>query len=502
MNKKDKNKTFVFTQKALEKLEYSGNGKSPQKYFDAKTDGLCLFVYPPDSDGNTAKVFYRVLKKVMFNKKKNISERNSIYKKVSRFSTAPFNLNFGKEKLARLLKESGTAAAAKNGSKKTFGTLANEFLKGGLDGFRLSDKGGEKYEYKDSTKHSYKKNINTYILLKPYGKTEKQKARNKKVRERLTRIIYHDGRISELPIKETPVDDITNWDIEVILARLKETKTTANSVIKLISCVFQWAINNKKYKKSNPCNNVGKWPERKIKAKLSRDDRTKVLNEVNSKAFDYEPWFLTFVGLTLYLGKRITELLGIRWKEPLNDREKKSCTGYLVGDYSKTKKLFLIDTKNRKDERVHLDNKSVALLQRLEKIRFNESKSWSLKSPYVFPQLHNPTKHVTESSFRKRLEQLNRKLNLLVHLKDDATGAEIDKLGFTLKYSRKTSISWFADKYGTRVASRKANHASEATTKKHYIVPEDEELEIENVFDEPTTDKDKIVRGVIVNTKK
>jgi hypothetical protein len=47
----------------------------------------------------------------------------------------------------------------------TFGSLTKDFLKNGMNDYRLSDR-GEKLEYKEATKSKYKKILSSYILLK------------------------------------------------------------------------------------------------------------------------------------------------------------------------------------------------------------------------------------------------------------------------------------------------------------------------------------------------
>ena len=86
-NKREKiiDRTFDFTQQKVQyQIAYNGNGKAPDKRFDKSTEGLCLFIYP---SGN--KVFYAVRFLEMYNRKKNRTEKNAVYKKIFRMEDHP-----------------------------------------------------------------------------------------------------------------------------------------------------------------------------------------------------------------------------------------------------------------------------------------------------------------------------------------------------------------------------------------------------------------------------
>ena len=111
--------------------------------------------------------------------------------------------------------------------EKTFGDLAKNFLKSSFGGFRLMDK-SDKHEYKQTTIDKYTKLINTYILLK--GSQE--------VRDRMSGVLEYDERVSDRPLKDYAITDIDQWHIECVQTRLKDTKTTANDVVKVISIIL------------------------------------------------------------------------------------------------------------------------------------------------------------------------------------------------------------------------------------------------------------------------
>ena len=71
--------SFEFTKdKLLYRIQYQVNGKAPDKRFD-KSSGLCLFLYPTGM-----KTFYAVKLLSMYNKNKNRTEKNAVYKKIFR----------------------------------------------------------------------------------------------------------------------------------------------------------------------------------------------------------------------------------------------------------------------------------------------------------------------------------------------------------------------------------------------------------------------------------
>jgi integrase len=445
--------SFDFTKQRLQyQIQYQGNGKAPDKRYDRSTSGLCLFIYP-----SGIKVFCAIKKFSMYNKKKNRTEKNAVYKKIFRMEDHPQrDYAAAKLELPNVLSLMGLPKEKKD--EKTFGALAKEFLKSGMDGFRLMDK-SEKHEYKQTSIKKYTKIINSYILLKGSAK----------VRDRMSVLIEYDGRASDKPLKDYTVKEIDQWHIECVQTRMKDYKTAANDIVKMISIIYSWAIKKKKQKLSNPVEHITKFRENKIKIKMSDIDRDKILDYCEGKAFDFFPRFLTYVALLLLIGKRELELLECCWKQPITQKEQEACSGWLVHNWHKEKYMYLRDTKNRKPERVYLDDRAIKILQRLERSRFTDKNAWAIESKYLFPQRRNINLPATYSSFRKPLDRLNKHLDL--------------ETRFLFKYARKTFGSFIADKFGLERAASKLNHSSTKVTKDHYVVPEDRDNEIENIYE-------------------
>jgi len=456
-------KRFAFSNDLISRAIYTGSNGRPDKRFDTKTEGLSLWIRE-----SGIKTFYAFRKREMFNRKKLKVEKNNVYKKIFKYEdNIQRNLAAAKDALPEVLKEL-SAPKIENNQDINFGALAKDFLKNGINGYRLADR-GEKFEYKNSTKTKYKKIINGYILLK--GGSE--------IIERLTAPIVFKEKFYNTPFKDLKLKNISVREIEVLQHRLSKTKTLANDVLRVVSIIFSWANANDKFKGSNPVKSVVKFANNKIKVKLSDIEVKQLLDHCSSKAFDYDPRFLGLVALDLHNGKRGSELFGIRWNAPTNEREKKECSGWLEDDWRKTGSYFYLhDTKNRKPEKVFIDEESRKILLRLEKSKFTEANKDFVSSPFLFPKRKNINQHITSSSIAKKINALNERFGW----RYEFDGKIRNK--FTIKIARKTFGSKIAETQGIEIASRKLNHSDMRVTKEHYIVPEDKALEIENVYGE------------------
>ena len=69
---------------------------------------------------------------------------------------------------------------------------------------------------------------------------------------------------------------------------------------------------------------------------------------------------------------------------------------------------------------------------------------------------------------------------------------------FTFKIARKTFATEIArNKGGVELAARKLNHSSSAVTRRNYIVPDDKEMVVENLYEKNLPEKDT---AVIINS--
>ena len=456
-------KKFKFSNDLLARAAYVGKGKFADKRFDTSTEGLSMFISP-----NGIKTFYAFKKVKMFNKKKLKTEYNNSYKKIFRFEdTTHRNLAAAKDELPNVLKELSAPKREAN-QDITFGSLTKDFLKNGMNDYRLSDK-GEKLEYKEATKTKYKKILNSYILLKG----------GKDIVQRMVAPVVFKEKYFQTPFKDLTLKNCSVSEVEALQQRLKDTKTLANDVLRVVSIVFSWANTHGKYKGVNPVLSVGKYRNNKIRVKLTDLEVKQLMEHCEGKPFDYEPRFNCLVALSIRIGKRCIELFGLRWAAPANEKEKKECSGWLEENWRSEKSyIYLHDTKNRSDERVFIDQKTRELLLRLERSRFTEANKHFVKSPFLFPQKGNINKHITGSSIAKKINALNAKFGW-TYVYEGKTRNK-----FTIKIARKTFGSKIAELEGLEIASRKLNHADTKVTKEHYIVPEDSQLEIENIWED------------------
>jgi|ETNvirome_6_1000_1030641.scaffolds.fasta_scaffold04262_2 integrase len=479
-------KSFKFSQYSLKHcLVYQGNGKAPDKRYDKNVTGLCLFISPKNE-----KTFYAFKLVKMYNKKKGRTEKNACYKSLFRLSdTKGFKYSDVKNKLKETL-DSMTDIVANKQQDKLFGHYCKLFLKDGTEGLRLKD---EDIAYKKSTKVRYKSYIKTYLLLQH---------KNKKRIKTMTVSRIYKGQLYSRPLKELRMKDFTKGHIEDFKDRMREFGPTANNIMHTISIIFKWCKNQGYYSGPNPCDDVMHYPERKVKAKLTDQDTDTLIAEITGKAYDYNgnPHFYTCVGLHLFTGKRSAELFGLRWKPPVSQEEKENCTGWLVEDWEESHKFFIWDNKLREEETVHLDEVSLGLLKRLHASKFT-TQTWCLKSEFVFPQHWHINKHVTYTSYQKPLARLNKKLGFTKLEGDNISNVKGERKIFTMKIARKTFGTYIARTKGVELASRKLGHTNTKTTREHYIVPDQEEMKVENIY-QRRVKKDEIIQGVIENKKK
>ena len=150
--------------------------------------------------------------------------------------------------------------------------------------------------------------------------------------------------------------------------------------------------------------------------------------------------------------------------------------------------------KNHKSAKIYLDQVSVSLLKRLKEANLRDRNAWALKSCYIFPQTRNAAKCVTYASYQKHLVKLNKVLGFKKLEGDNISRVKGKRKIFSFKIARKTFATEVArNKGGIELAARKLNHSNSGITRKSYIVPDDEEMAIENLYEKNLPDTDAIV---------
>ena len=134
----------------------------------------------------------------------------------------------------------------------------------------------------------------------------------------------------------------------------------------------------------------------------------------------------------------------------------------------------------------------------MREANLREKNKWALKSPFVFPQKKNPLKHATYSSYQKHLTKLNSTLGFERLEGDNISRVKGKRKIFSFKIARKTFATEVArNKGGIELAARKLNHSSSAVTRRNYIVPDDKEMIIENLYQKNLPEKET---AVIINS--
>lgn len=190
------------------------------------------------------------------------------------------------------------------------------------------------------------------------------------------------------------------------------------------------------------------------------------------------------------------DVFGLRWEAPLSEEEKLACSGWLLDGWETVEKpkFHLWNMKNRDNKNIHIDQESLALLKRLKEAKMRDRNSWSIKSVFLFPQKKDITKHDTYGSYERRIGKLNQTLGFEKLEGDNISRVRGKRKIFSLKLARKTFATEVArNKGGIELAARKLGHSSTAITRKSYIVPDDTELEIENLYEKSLPDNDVIV---------
>jgi len=486
-------KTFKFDgEKIRNKLVYQGRGKSsqPDKRYDANCEGLALFIYPSGS-----KVFYAYKWVEMYNHKKGKMEKNVQYKRMFRYQDIQgYKYRDAKDKLKEALDKIKNPVRIKD--KKTLRELCMEFYKEGMKGART--KGFSQFNYKPSTIRRYQQYLDSYIFLKHTDKETIKK---------LTKQLIFRNRISTKPVGDYLVEEIQQWHLEVLRKRLEHIPSSAENAVGMISIVYKWAIENNIYKGKNPAEYFVWTQTRPVKAKLLDEDTAKLKDYIQSKAFDFQPHFLCCVGLHLFTGQRSLDIFGLRWEAPVSEEEKEGCSGWLSDgwDTSNRPTFHLWSMKNHRAADIYLDAVSLELLKRLKEANLREKNKWALKSPFIFPkekssewtwQKFKPVGHVTYSSYQKPLAKLNKLLGFEKLEGDNIprVKAKSKRKIFTFKIARKTFATEVArNKGGIELAARKLNHTSSSTTRRNYIVPDEDEMAIENLYEKNLPEKDAAI---------
>ena len=454
---------FSFTDANMSRVR-KNPGKKVDRRFDSKIPGLCCVV--KDQKIN----FYAWKRVPMFNRNKNTTETNVVYKKMFQWAkNTGFDCSAARDKVGEYLdKIHGTGSVAENIKLEN---IIREFIKNGMNGFKISD---DTKTYKQKTIDQWSKLLQHYILLE--GNVTKH------IKDKMLAPVTYEQIIYTTPLKDLTVDELDLPHIQAFKWKMFNSKNTYNVIHAALSAVITWAIRVKIFKGSNPFLSIKKYHIERMKQKLPDDKRDAIKDYCSSKAFDYNPHFLTLAAIPLYTGCRGAEFYGLDWEKAKTQDELSKCSGWLEpgwDDLNIKSYISLYDTKNRKPFRVFLRTPLKKLFIRLRKKLYEDPNyAWCLKSRYVFPKTRYndnfPNEHTDRNMLHYPLLELNRRFGLIVQ---NAAGNDVGL--YNMRMGRRTFGSQVAAEKGVEVASRALNHSSPTVTRKHYIVPDDQDLEFE-----------------------
>ncbi len=140
-------------------------------------------------------------------------------------------------------------------------------------------------------------------------------------------------------------------------------KVVANRVINLVSAVFNYGIENKKFKGMNPCSTVKRYKKPSRDRFLGKEELSKFLEALEDENMLFQDYF----SLLLFTGVRKTNLLTMRWEE--------------IDFNLKRWRIPGEKAKNGDVNIVHLAKPVMEILIR----RKEENKKNIIVSPFVFP---------------------------------------------------------------------------------------------------------------------
>ena len=468
-------KRIKFTKTNIEKLEHP-TGKTPDRYFASNCSALCVFVQPQPS---LVKSYYGSFGKttIGLDGKQKSSGR---YKYICRVGDKPLEAVMAevRSKLKDWKKEKSQSSKT-----KIVTNLVKAFVADGARGFRIKKKGG-KIKYKERTSEDYISKLNIYILLM---------TSNENLIERLT---YPTGNLSTAgSLKDIPLNELNQEDIEAFHNRLESTPTVANRVLAVLSVCFAWDSKRGKdrlFKGVNPCLRIEKFPETKDKKFLEIEKVLEIRDYIIQELWR-DPHFLALYMLLMEVGEREVDIFELVWNKPTTITEQKQCSGWIN---FKNEEIHLTDSKDRNAADVGLTVEAIQVLKKLQQLKIDDASKagFAAGSKYVFPRPTDPSKPINYNSFRKKLQRFNYKFGLAEreHVKGRGKGEFVKGKGkrkaykyknnYSFKHLRKTFVTHFGREHGVEAASERMRHSSPQVTRDHYFNYETEKLRVKHVY--------------------
>ena len=468
-------KAIKFSKANLDKLKHE---KKKKKIFSSDCPNLCVVVHPEPSLNKSFYAHWSVVRYAEDGKQK----RQGRYKLVCRYGSKPI------EEVKRIVInniDEWKKEKSQTSKVVTVADLVKAFIDHGTSGFRI--KGKKKIKYKAKTADGYKSNLRRYVLLE----TKKQE-----LISMLTDPFRYGGdTYSTGALRDIPLKDLKKRDIELWHARMESIPTAANRALADLSVAIEWDMkrltNRLFHQEVNPCLRVDKYPEEPDKKYIDKIEKVLEIRNYCLVELWRDPHFLTFYLQNLECGERLEDLYGITWTEPLKVVDKNKCTGWIS---FRTGQLFLKDSKNRKSATIDLTEEAIQGLQKLQSLKAepNTAASFAASSIWVFPRPSDPTQHINENSYRKKLWRFHYKFGLATRelvkvnkLKNGKNGKRrVYKYTniLTMKHIRKTFVTYYGREHGEEAASHRMRHSTIEVTRNHYFNADKKKLKVKHMY--------------------
>ncbi len=461
-------KAIKFTKQNLDKIK---NGEKMKRIFSSDCPSLCIVVQPEPSLNKSFYAHWSVVRYAKDGKQK----RQGRYKLICRYGSKPIE---EVKKIVISNIENWRLEKSQTSKVVTVGDLAKAFIDYGTSGFRV--KGKKKIKYKTKTAEDYKNRLRIYVLMN----TKKEE-----LISMLSAPFRYDGdTYSKGALRDIPLKDLTKRDIELWHARMENIPTAANRALAVLSVAFEWDMkrvtNRLFHQEVNPCLRVDKYPEEPDKKYIESIEKVLEIRSYCLTELWRDPHFLTFYLLNLECGERLEDLYGITWTQPIKAVDKDKCTGWIS---FRTGQLFLKDTKNRKPAIIDLTEESIQGLQKLQNLKAEQdtAASFAASSLWIFPRPTDPTKHINENSYRKKLWKFHYKFGLAT--RDYVRGKGKRKVYKytnyrTFKHLRKTFVTWYGREHGEEAASHRMRHSTLQVTRDHYYNADKKRLKVKHMY--------------------
>ena len=480
---KDRSRTFKFTKANLDKL----NPSTPTRYYDLTTQGLGLYAY--------RKKTYFLHASIPTVKANGKIGSIGIRKRLCGYEVSLADVR----EMVREQYDDFKAANLADVNSLTVGGLVHAFIKEVVknpDAMRLKQQ--NRLQYKAKTLVGYGHVLRAYVLGdgKSRAGVPYKQILSEPIRVNNT---FHTGMLRDIPLNK-----VTNADVNVWMQRLRNVQGSANHALTALSVAFEYDLRKPKgslcKNNINPCQRVNKFASQPDKRYLTAEKYLEIRSYIENNLFR-DPLFFAYYILLVECGERQSDIMGLYWKAPLSNLDaakKRGCTGWLNLDAAKDQ-LHIIDSKNRKPADVTLTKDCIAILKRVNEMRYDRL-AWCVKSDWVFPRAEAIDLCITGNSYRKKLDLLHFKFDLATRELIRSTGTKRKlykyKLLYSFKHLRKTFATQYARVKGVEATQQRMRHSSLEVTQKHYVTPQDENLVVDNLFSPREERKDHKLRSV------